>query len=295
MLDTLFEIFNNREIATFIWLVVIIVVFLFKRDIRKPMLEIIKLLFSKQMLIIILLMVIYIGLEIFVLYKLGFWDIDIIKETIYWIIGSAFILLVNFRDAFKDSVYIKRTIFNSLKLIALIQFILNLYVFSLIVEIIIIPIVALIAIMDVYSEGQEKYARAHKVTTGMLAIFGLVMITISVVHITSDKEVYFVMENIRRLFLPFLLMIGYMPFIYMFALYSEYEILFKRIDIFMGNDKEVTRYAKIQIFKLCHLNIWKLRRFETESRNRLLRKNDKESINTIIRESRDGMKVLNQK
>lgn len=292
-MDSIFDILNNREIATFMWVIVIIVVLLFIRNIRKYILELVKLLFSKQIIVTILLMVIYIGLEILVLYKVGFWDIDIIKETIYWIIGSAFILLVNSKGAFNESVYIKRTIFSSLKLIALIQFIVNLYVFNLIVEIIIIPIVTIIVIMDVYSGSQEKYARIHKVTTGMLAIFGLVMVTISVVNILSNKEAYFILENIRKLFLPFLLMIGYMPFIYMFALYSEYEILFKRIDIFMSNDKEATRYAKIQIFKLCHLNIWKLRRFETKNRNRLLRKNDKESIDAIIRESRDNTKVLN--
>ena len=293
MLDTLFDIFNNREIATFIWLVVIMVVLLFKRNIRNSILEIIRLLFSKQIVIIILLMVIYIGLEVLILYKVGFWDVNVTKETIYWIIGSAFILLVNFRDAFKDSIYIKRTIFSSLKLTAIIQFIVNLYIFSLIVEIIIVPIVTLTAIIDVLSENEEKHAGVHKVTTGILIIFGLVMVTISVLNISSHVEVYSTLENIRKILLPFLLMIGYMPFIYMFALYSEYEILFKRIDIFMGDDKETTRYAKIQIFKLCHLNIWRLRRFETKNRNRLLRKNDKESIDAIIRESRDNTNVLN--
>jgi len=293
MLDTLFDIFNNREIATFIWLVVIIVVLLLRRDIRKPIIEIIKLLSSKQMIMVILLMVIYIGLEVLILYKVGFWDVGLTKETIYWIIGSAFILLVNFRDAFKDSVYIKRTVFSSLKLTALIQFIINLYIFSLIAEIIIVGIVTFIAIMDVVSENEEKYAGIHKVTTGILIIFGFVMVTISVLNISSHEEVYFTLENIRKILLPFLLMIGYMPFIYMFALYSEYEILFKRIDIFMGDNKEATRYAKIQIFRLCHLNIWKFRRFEAKNRNKLLRKNDKESIDAIIRESRGNTKVLN--
>lgn len=284
-MNTLFEIFNNREVATFSWIIVLLVVLVIKRDIRKSIGGLLRILFSKQMLIIITLMVIYTGLEIMLLYRVGLWNEALIKETIYWTFGSAFILLVNSKNAFEDKTYIKRTVLNTIKLIVIIQFIVNLYTFNLIAEIILIPIVTFIAVTNVYFENTEKLTGYYKVTTSVLIIFGLVMVTISMINIISNHENYFTFEYLRKFLLPFLLVIGYMPFIYMFALYSVYEILYKRIRIFMG--KEEARYAKIQIFRLCNFNIWKLKRLEAANRNKLLRKNDKKSIAAIIREYGD--------
>ena len=290
MVASLLGIFNEREIATFLWLTVLVVVGLCKREIRESAIELVRILLEWQMLAIIAAMVMYVAVEVLILYKVGFWDADMVKQTAYWTTGSAFVLLVNSRGAFSDSKYIKGTVLSSLKLIAVIQFIVNLHVFRLGWELVMIPIVTCIGIMNVLSENREEYAGFHKVTTGILAIFGLVMVVISIAKILSDRETYVALDLVKRFMLPFLLMIGYMPFIYVFVVCSEYQLLFRRMDIFMGDDKEVSRYAKIQILRLCGASIWRLRRFEAANRNRLLRKNDKESIKAIVRELRDKRK-----
>ena len=79
------NLFNNREIATAIWLLVIFILMLFKRDIRKSLLDVIKAFFKIKILSSIFLMIAYTTGIVFVLYQINFWNISLLKDTVVWV------------------------------------------------------------------------------------------------------------------------------------------------------------------------------------------------------------------
>lgn len=90
------EIFNNREKAIIIWLLIAIFFMMFKEDIRKSMLNILKILFSK-LLFVFLAMFLYVAATVFLLHEIGFWQFTMLKSTIFWIFSVALIMLFNYK------------------------------------------------------------------------------------------------------------------------------------------------------------------------------------------------------
>jgi len=72
------NIFDNREIATAVWFVVIFCFILFKKEIRKPTLGLLKSLFQLKILSFIILMMFYTFGIVFFLYKVHFWDSSLV-------------------------------------------------------------------------------------------------------------------------------------------------------------------------------------------------------------------------
>lgn len=93
--------FTNREIAIIFWLGVLLIYCIINKGIRNSLVDVLKVLTSKIFIIIISSMLIYISGIIFVLYKLGYWELYLIKDTSIWIIFTAFVLMISSNDKLK--------------------------------------------------------------------------------------------------------------------------------------------------------------------------------------------------
>ena len=89
------NLFNNREIATAIWLLVIFILMLFKRDIRKSILDVFKAFFKIKILSSIFFLIAYTAGIVFVLYQINFWNISLLKDTVVWFCFTAIVLCFN--------------------------------------------------------------------------------------------------------------------------------------------------------------------------------------------------------
>ena len=74
--------------------------------------------------------------------------------------------------------------------------------------------------------------------------------------ITNFKE-FATLENFASFYLPIFLSIMFIPFVYLFALISGYEMFFIRLGFFVDDD-EILRYAKKKTAVAVNLNLWKL-------------------------------------
>ena len=79
-----------------------------------------------------------------------------------------------------------------------------------------------------------------------------------------------------------MLLITFMPFLYLTAIYMAYELLFIRLDIFLKKDDDVAKYAKKRIFLLCNINLSRLNKFAKENTSKLTGFNDKAGIDKIV-------------
>lgn len=78
----LFEIFNNREIATGIWIVVAILFGLSKKNIRQSVLKVIESFFKLKILYWLFLMASYTAGVVAALEAITFWNLNLLKDTI---------------------------------------------------------------------------------------------------------------------------------------------------------------------------------------------------------------------
>ena len=122
------NLLSNREEATLIWLSIFLIWILFKKDIRISFIRLLKSLLAKKILIILSGMLLYVFLIIISLYKIKIWDTFLIKDTTFWIFGSAFILLMNTTEAPKDEHHFRKIIFENFKLTLILEFIISIII-----------------------------------------------------------------------------------------------------------------------------------------------------------------------
>ena len=248
---------NNREIATAIWLTIILLWALSNSSVRRAILEVLKAFFNKKIIIPLIAMLLYIVFMVLAFKKIGFWDVSATKDTILWTLGSAFATYFSINKVAQDSSYFKNVILDNIKFVLIMEFVVNLYSFSLPAELIVMPVVTFIAMSNVFAESKQEYKKVSKLLNFILGVFGLYLLAFTFREIVLDFQNFATVKNLRDFFLPPLFSIVLLPFVYVMALFMQYEMFFIRIDI-ANKNSDFTKYAKRRILVACHVNLSKL-------------------------------------
>lgn len=274
------DFLNNREIAILIWLLIIFLWMLTQSSIRSAFIEVLKSLFAKKILLIAIFMSIYIFLMVLAFERIGFWDITVLKDTVFWVFGVAFIMFINLNNAANDAKYFRKAIIDSIKIVIVLEFVINLYSFNLIVELLFVPILGLIAMMSGISSVKPEYKQVNVLLNYVLGFIGIVLLIFTIYQIVIDFQDFASLKNIRDFLVPILFTIAFLPIIYLMAIYIKYEDIFIRIDI-ANTDIDLARYAKQKILFNCHLD---LRRLNRISRNLVILKlNNRDDVSNLLR------------
>lgn len=283
-LITFISTFDNREKATACWMVGFVVFAMVHREIRKSFLSLLNGFFRKKILLLFGVIIGYVAASIWVLYKINLWGTFLVKDTIYWFLGTTLVLTFNANEI-KDGAYLKELVIDALKLAVFIEFIVNFYVFSFWLELLLFPILIFVVGMHTVAKSDDKYASARKVLDIVLAIFGLCVTAYVIYRIISTWPTLLTLDNLRTFLLPICLTLMYLPFLYFLAVFFTYEELFTRIDIFFQNE-QLRRITKRRIFRTCLFNLKKINIFSKTSRVSLYRLRDKEDVLELIAEFR---------
>lgn len=278
-------IFTTREQAIIIWVAVFLIWSLFQKNLRNSIAGLLRAFFQKKIFIAFVMMIFYVGLTVYLLFRIHLWDAVLLKETIFWIIGTAFILFLNLNKAAEDKDYFKKILFDNLKLILILTFLINIYTFPLIAELISLPIIVLIAAMGAYTGTKKEYLPAKKFVDFLLSAWGLFLAIYVIARIFGSYQTLLMTDNLLAFLLPILLTSAFIPFLYGFAVYIAYESLFNRIDFLIGKDnKQLASFGKRKIIKTFMLNLKKLNKFSKNSGAQLLKINNEEDLIVLIRQ-----------
>jgi len=278
------NLFNNREIATAIWLLVIFALMLFKRDIRKSISDAFKAFFDIKILSSIFFMIAYTAGIVFVLYQINFWNISLLKDTVVWFCFTAIVMCSNLVTSETDQNLFRKVIVDTIKIVIILEFIVNIYTFSLAVELILIPVVTSIAILGVFAKTDEKYSSVAKLTNGLLIIIGIVILIFSISNVVSDYKNFVSLDTLRNFLLIPLLTISFLLFIYLMVLFSTYEILFTRLNVGCKKNKKLKMYAKRKIIHQCLLSLKKVKKALNGDTYNLKYIRDEEDIDKMIKD-----------
>ena len=284
MTDIIFFIntLNGREKAVIVWFLIFLFWALSQKNIRTSMLGVLKAFFQKKIITVFLAMFVYIFFIILLFSKLQIWNASLTKDTGFWILGSAFVLLMNVNNATQDDHHFKKILIDNLKLILVLEFIITLYSFDFWIEMLFVPVMFLIVTMGAVAEIKKEYLPVKKLIDNILSFIGIFLIIFAISKVIGDYQGFLTANNLRSFVLPPLMTLAYIPFLYIFALIMAYEMLFVRLDIFLKNDKKLAGFAKQKIFRLCFLNLGKLNRFAKESTSDLLNLRDKNGILNLV-------------
>lgn len=260
-------IFSTREIAAIFWLVVFCIYILINKEIRKSAYRVIIALGNKYVVFAILSLFVYTSLiTYFPLYVCGAWDGSMIKDTCIWFLFTALSLLFNVNKA-RDFTFFKRIITDNIKVIIIVEFLFNFYTFPLVVELIMLPILTFLIIVQTYAEIYQQQEPKYKVTTScikkILSLIGYGIFIYVIWMAIKDYGNLLLIYNVKILLLPIFLTLLSIPCFYIVALILEYDSVLTSIKhIWRDNPsvakdmiKATKRYANINLKSLSR--IWK--------------------------------------
>lgn len=181
--------------------------------------HLVKAFFQWKIQVVLLLMLNYILTIIYLLARLGIWNFSQIKNTVIWTLSVAFLSLFQIEVIKKDCKFFKHIVLDNLKLVAIIEFIIGVYSFSLLTELIMLSILTLIRLMAFYLDKDLKHKAVHILLNGFWSMFGLFLIVRAVYNIVIDYKTLFNGGVYYDFALPPLLTLLYLPFIFSLMAY----------------------------------------------------------------------------
>ena len=257
--------FNNREIATAFWVLLFVALAPQKGDIRKSLAGVLRAFCHFKILASVCLMLLYTAAVVTLLALIGLWKSTLLKDTIVWFCVSGMAMMMRFATSDDDENIFHKALVDSIKIVILLEFLVNTYTFSLPVEFIIVPLLTFVAMIDAVASLDKKNAAVAKLTKGVLTVVGFMILAVALGRAISDLQNLRRFDTVRSIALAPILSLSLSPFLYVMVLISKYELVFLRLNLGLEKGGKLKRYARRRIMLHAGLN---LRRLQDLLRNR---------------------------
>ncbi|MXY90257.1 MAG: hypothetical protein F4Y89_06920 [Gammaproteobacteria bacterium] len=226
---------DNREIASLILLGAGILWVLSQEQLRASVAGVVMVFTRWQILVPLLAMLAWVGLELLAGLQTGLWNPALSKGTILWTLGSAGVLLFNCTRIDAIEHFLRRTIGATVGVAVFIEFFVNLYSMSLPVELLVQSVTFVLLLIITLAGQKPEFKSAKKFSE--LFLVGIVL----AVFIHAARQIYVDWNELdaRQLLLefalPIWLTVGLLPFLYAFNIFLVYDRAFRQIDWKAGN------------------------------------------------------------
>ncbi len=283
------DLFNNREIATGIWLIAAIGFGARNQGIRESFATLPKSFCHWKIALPLAVLVFHVGCSVYVLHRLSLWNISFLKDTIYWFLFSGFVLFMNLMTNRDHSSFFRKTILDCFKVMVLIQFLINFYPLPLALELVLVPVLTFLVAASTYAESKKELSTAKKLFDGILTVIGMSVL----IHVGRSIHLHYrgllSLDVIRSMLLPLWLTLMLLPFLYISRVIADYEMLFVRLPYFVKSDDSLLSYVKRRIIMLCHFDLRKLSRFSKKHLTCLHSIEDRKSADQIFKNFQLGV------
>lgn len=260
------------------------------QDTREGFLKIIKIFFTPKLFIYFLIEGIYFSFIIFILWKIGYWEIGSLKDSIKWFVFVGSIITFNYTNKKKEANffidYLKKIITFGL----LFEFVVNVHTYPLIVEMVLILIITIIEISKIMIDKEEEYIILRKPFNYLEAAIGLMVIYTGFKDIYDHYNQIFNEEILKSLFLTPLMMVLYLPLAYILILVVEYESIFIRLEIGNKKSRKIKLLVKYFILKECLWDLNKLREVKSMGLYNIMSIETRKDVDTMRQVYREKFK-----
>ena len=253
------EVFTTRELAMFIWFLIFCIASFLNNKIRKSIINVIKCLLSIKLVVPFFMLFLYTCILTLILQLFCIEITKFIKDILLWFIFAGIPFSYSSISKDIDSVYFKKYIFDNIKVIAVLEFMVSTFTFKLWIELIIIPIIIIISVLDAVTEMKEEYKSVHKFLSYILSLIGIYIILSSLCVAIDTYYNYTIVDLVISFFIPFIFSIFFIPVTYIFVLYARYETLFCRMSFRENKDTKIKN--RIYIIKNFKFSLKKIKYF----------------------------------
>lgn len=238
--------FSTRELASITWGTILIMALIFYSvknvQLRYSLITVIKAFFQIKIITAILLITTYVLLSVFILYQIQIWDISQLKNTFFWYIIFAIGTMFSLNTIKENSHnFFIQTIRSSINLSILLQFIINFHTFNFFLELIlIIPFVTLVTILSAVANESIEQQKVKKLCEFLLALIFLIFFIHFILQTFKAPSTFINYQALQDFFVPIILTILYLPFLWFFLLYIKYEEIFVRLQFHIKDKKLIT-------------------------------------------------------
>jgi len=250
--------FNTREIASAFWLLIFAIWALCKPEIQKAIGHVAQSFFHLKILVPILLMAANVWAITAGLKAIGIWQADLLKDTILWFCFGAIAMLARFVTADRPGNTFRETMADTLKVVILVEFLVNTYTFSLPVELGLVPLLSFVAILGATADTKEEFKAVSKVLKVASAILGMTILAAAGNRAWADWQNLESLDTLRSVALAPILSVSLLPFLYLLVLYVKYEIIFVRLNFGPPMSHGLKRYAHMRILMHVGLHLGRL-------------------------------------
>jgi hypothetical protein len=222
---------NERQLATLIWLGLVLVLLIWYPKTRSSVRDLASTAVHPQIVIPVSALLGYVSGLAFAGWLLSLWTIELMTDTVFWWVGTALVLLVNIDRAWKTERFFRRTALGVVGASAFAEFFINdLFVFSLPVELVLLPVLSMLVMMSVVADRQPEFQSVKRLMDTVVALVGLGLAGYVGFRVVTAWSELNKADVLRSLALPVWLMLGMLPFIYVISLYATYQVAFTWID-----------------------------------------------------------------
>ncbi len=221
---------TNRELASVLWVGVILAVALPRPGARKTIGDLVRAFMVRSIIVSVLAYVGYVAVAVLAARAFGLWNTSLSKDTLIWLVTVGLPLLFGNRDSAKPGFY-RRTARRTVGISVFVGFYMNLALFPLWAEFLLQPVIAIVVIASATGKYNPKLAPAKRLADRMSALIGLALlgyVTWTVGTQLSDLDG---LDLGLSLLLPIWLTLAVLPFIYPFSLLLSYESAVTRMTV----------------------------------------------------------------
>jgi hypothetical protein len=276
------DAFSTREISIAVWAAAFFVWATAKPDIRRSFGNVIRAAAHWKIIALVLFVVAYAAAEVALLYVIGFWRLDLLKNTIIWLLFSGLALAISGITG-SGVVDWRRFIRDQVKAVLLVEYVVNTYTFALWIELLLVPLLTGVVLLDAVAKIDKKTALVGKLTTALLAFLGIGVLIFACHKALSVREGVNVVAAVRQIALAPILSVLLFPLVYVFALLSAYEQLFLRLKL--GATKKsptVIRYARWSLFRRLGVDLTAVRDFSRHQGLALMHVETIQDVNRLL-------------
>ncbi|WP_233879917.1 hypothetical protein [Virgibacillus halodenitrificans] len=255
------DIFSSREIASGIWIIIFLIFILSKATIRNSLFNVIRVATAKQLIIPMVIIIIYSTILVLIFSLFSFWQSKYIKDITFWVLFVGIPVIFGAITNNEDN-YFMNIIKKNFKFIIVIEFLLSTITFSILTELILLPFLTFLILLETVATTKAQYYKVKSLLSFIIALAGFSILGLTLKKALESYVTFNSLDLLIKFSIPIVLSFLFVPIVYCFAIYSEYEQLFISLRFREPKDKLIKRYRRWEIIKACKLSYGNITHFK---------------------------------
>jgi len=276
------EALSTREIATGAWILVGLAFALSVKGIRDSLCGLLRAFLVSKILAFTGVMLLYSAAVVGILAAVGFWEATLLKDTIFWFVFSGFALAFRVAVATDTGLALSKALRDALRVVVVLEFLTNAYTLSLVGELLLVPGLVFLGLLDAVARMDQKHARVARLTGTLLAAAGFAIVGYAISSALSDGSHLWTVASLKLLLIAPVLSICFVPYLYLVVLFMVRDRLYCLLLPALDARSDVARYARRRIRYFTGLDLRRARRLLEDKRRDLMLVRSRQDIDRLF-------------